>query len=75
MPETREGIPLVPKPSRARLDERQQMDYREHRRDLIDWLLVFGKDPLFETLDKLRDAALSALDNLEPPQLSTYLCL
>ena len=29
---------------------------------------------LFENLDKLQDAALSALDDLEPPQLSTYLC-
>lgn len=45
MPEELSGIPLVPEPSRARLDQRQQMDYKEHRRDLIDWLLVFGKDP------------------------------
>ena len=45
MPEARDGIPLIPEPSRARLDERHQMDYQEHRRDLIDWLLVFGKDP------------------------------
>jgi hypothetical protein len=29
---------------------------------------------LFGNLDKLQDAALSALDDLEPPQLSTYLC-
>ncbi len=29
---------------------------------------------LFENPDKLEDAALSALDDLEPPQLSTYLC-
>jgi integrase len=45
MSETRAGIPLVPEPSRARLDDRQQMSYREHRHALIDWLLVFGKDP------------------------------
>jgi len=45
MSEARDGIPLVPEPSRAQLDERQQMDYREHRRDLIDWLLVFKKRP------------------------------
>ena len=29
---------------------------------------------LFENLDKLQEAALSALEDLEPPQLSTYLC-
>jgi site-specific recombinase XerD len=45
MPEERAGIILVPEPSRARLDERQQMSYRQHRHDLIDWLLVFGKHP------------------------------
>jgi site-specific recombinase XerD len=45
MPEELNGIPLVPEPSRARLDERQQMTYRDHRRSLIDWLLVFGKNP------------------------------
>jgi hypothetical protein len=45
MPEKHDGIPLVPEPSRARLDERQQMTYRDHRRDLIDWLLVFGTNP------------------------------
>jgi len=45
MPEKLEGIPLVPEPSRARLDERQQMSYQDHRHDLLDWLLVFGKDP------------------------------
>ncbi|MBX0295440.1 tyrosine-type recombinase/integrase [Haloarcula nitratireducens] len=45
MPEEYQGIPLVPEPARARLDERQQMTYREHRRDLIEWLLVFGKHP------------------------------
>jgi len=29
---------------------------------------------LFHTLAELRDAALTALDNIEPPMLSTYLC-
>jgi len=29
---------------------------------------------LFEDLDELQDAALSALKELEPPQLSSYLC-
>ena len=30
---------------------------------------------LFEELDVLRDAALAALDSIEPPNLFTYLCL
>ena len=30
---------------------------------------------LFDTLDDLRDAALSALDSINPPSLFTYLCL
>ena len=29
---------------------------------------------LFETLDDLRDAALSALNGIEVPDISTYLC-
>ena len=29
---------------------------------------------LFDTLDELRDAALSALDSINPPSLFTYLC-
>jgi hypothetical protein len=40
-----EGIPLVPDPSAARLDERHQQDYRAHRSQLVQWLLAFGKDP------------------------------
>jgi transposase InsO family protein len=30
---------------------------------------------LFDTLDELRDAALAALDDIEPPNIFTYLCL
>jgi site-specific recombinase XerD len=45
MTEELNGIPLVPEPSRARLDERHQTAYRDHRRNLIEWLLVFGKHP------------------------------
>jgi site-specific recombinase XerD len=45
MTKTRQDIPLVPEPSQDRLDERQEMTYREHRKELIDWLLVFGKEP------------------------------
>lgn len=40
-----EGIKLVPAPSRAVLSERQQTDYADHRRSLLEWLLVFGKEP------------------------------
>lgn len=29
---------------------------------------------LFDTLDELRDTALSALDTIEPPDVFTYLC-
>jgi hypothetical protein len=45
MTEEIEGIPLVPEPSAERLDERRQSDYREHREALIEWLLLFGKNP------------------------------
>lgn len=40
-----EGIKLVPEPSQAVLSERQQIDYADHREQLIEWLLVFGKNP------------------------------
>ncbi|MFC6954103.1 site-specific integrase [Halorubellus litoreus] len=42
---TIEGIILVPEPSRAELGERQQLDYQDHRENLLEWLLVFGKNP------------------------------
>jgi transposase InsO family protein len=29
---------------------------------------------LFDTLDELRDAAVAALDSIEPPSIFTYLC-
>lgn len=43
--DTLEGIKFVPEPSRAVLSERQQIDYADHRETLIEWLLVFGKNP------------------------------
>lgn len=43
--ETVQGIPLVPRPSRRRLGEREQVDYAEHRRSWIEWALTMGKDP------------------------------
>ena len=45
MAEELAGIPLVPEPTAARLDERYATDYRDHRRALIEWLLNFGKTP------------------------------
>lgn len=40
-----EGIILVPEPSRAVLSDRQQIDYADHRKQLLEWLLFFGKKP------------------------------
>lgn len=40
-----DGIRLVPTKARKRLNERQILDYREHRRELIQWLLNLGKEP------------------------------
>lgn len=42
-------INVVPDTTAKRLTERQLLDYRNHREDLLEWLLVFGKDP--ETAD------------------------
>ncbi|SEH13262.1 Site-specific recombinase XerD [Natronorubrum sediminis] len=40
-----DGIKLVPEPSREWLNDRQVLDYKDHRKKLVEWLLVFGKDP------------------------------
>jgi len=40
-----DGISLVPQPSRDRLNERQIIDYRNHRKEMVKWLLNLGKDP------------------------------
>jgi site-specific recombinase XerD len=45
MSEDFEGIKLVPGPTAERLDGRRRQDYAQHRRSLIEWLLVFEKDP------------------------------
>jgi site-specific recombinase XerD len=39
------GIPLVPGPSREKLNAKQLEDYRIHREQFIKWLLHLGKDP------------------------------
>jgi len=39
-----EGAILVPEPSREVLNDRQQLDYAEHRQRLIRWIATRGKD-------------------------------
>lgn len=39
------GITLVPEPSKPYLNEKQELDYRSHRRDLLRWCLTQGKKP------------------------------
>jgi len=38
-------LTLVTEPSEEFLNPRQVVDYREHRKQLLKWLLTFGKDP------------------------------
>lgn len=40
-----EDIPITTEPSEEYLNERQRVDYLEHREDFLEWLYVFGKDP------------------------------
>lgn len=40
-----DDISIVPEPSADRLNQRQQIDYREEREECLRWLLAFGKDP------------------------------
>ena len=40
-----EKVPVLTEKSIDQLSERQQMDYEMHRRSLLEWLSVFGKDP------------------------------
>ena len=39
------GITLVPAPAADELNEKQELDYRSHRRSLIHWCLSRGKKP------------------------------
>jgi len=39
------GITLVPAPAADELNEKQALDYRSHRRDLLRWCLTKGKNP------------------------------
>lgn len=40
-----EGIVIIPGPTRWELNERQLIAYRNHREDLIRWLIRMGKNP------------------------------
>lgn len=40
-----DGIPIVNRPTRAQLDERQLVDYEEYKAALIKWPLYYGKQP------------------------------
>lgn len=40
-----EGIVLIPDPSEGYMNERQRVDYKNHRQDYIEWLANYGKDP------------------------------
>jgi integrase len=40
-----DGVPIVNQPTRARLDERQLVDYEEYKRKCINWLRRVGKNP------------------------------
>jgi hypothetical protein len=38
-------VPLVPEENGHYLNQKQRIDYRNHRQKFIEWLLVFGKNP------------------------------
>jgi len=40
-----DGIVLVPEGTEEYLNPRQEVTYREHRRELAEWLLALGKNP------------------------------
>lgn len=45
MTEHVDGIVVIPEKSQEYLNERQLVDYRTHREQLIQWTLTLGKDP------------------------------
>lgn len=45
MTEKINGIIVLPEPSKNQLNQRQQIDYRTHRKKIINWMLTFGKRP------------------------------
>lgn len=40
-----DDLKLVPEPSEEMLNDRQAVDYEQHREDLLEWLSVLGKNP------------------------------
>ena len=44
-PDRIEDIILVPAPTRELLNERQHIDYRQHREQLTRWMLNIGESP------------------------------
>lgn len=38
-------IVLVPEPTREKLNDRQRVDYRNHRKQFVKWMLNLGKNP------------------------------
>ncbi len=40
-----DDVKLVPEPTKEQLNERQLVDYRQHRTDMVQWMLHLGKDP------------------------------
>ena len=40
-----EGIVLVTEDAQEYLNPRQEVTYREHRQELVEWLLALGKNP------------------------------
>lgn len=38
-------VTIVPEPSENYLNQRQELDYRSHRKQCLEWLLAIGKEP------------------------------
>ncbi|XGI83064.1 tyrosine-type recombinase/integrase [Halorutilales archaeon Cl-col2-1] len=38
-------ITVIPAPTEEKLNKRQLVDYRQHRKECLSWLLTFGKEP------------------------------
>ena len=53
-----DGIVLVTEESQEYLNPRQEVTYREHRRELAEWMLALGKNP-----DKAEGYSYSTVEN------------
>jgi hypothetical protein len=45
MLDTVENIKLVTEPAETRLNPREEIAYREHRRQIAEWMVSVGKQP------------------------------